>query len=202
MSAPTAHGFEPHLGLAEPRGGDVHALGRGDGPEARDSQLPADDDDGGPGRDAPEVDEADDGRGDEELVGRRVEQLANDRDQALFAGEVTVQPVGEGGEDEDGRGDEVAAVEIREHDGDEGGDGDDAGERQVVRDIHASEITIPTGPCQSDPISGRRVLSVRHPVRRRRDRPCPGPGNLSRSPWNLRVPFQTGAYGRPWRHLR
>ena len=106
--------------------------------------------------------EADEGRGDEKLVGRRVEQLAEHRHHPFPAGQPTVQPIGDRSEGEDGAGDGVAALEVREHDGDHGRDGHNPRQAQVVGEIHAPECTLACRRCQTPvPVSCRmRVISA------------------------------------------
>jgi len=130
------------------------ALGGGDGAEARDEELAADDEHGDPGRDdAGVVGHQDDvGGADHELVGQGVEEHAHGGDLVSAAGEVAVEAVGDAGQDEDDGGDDLllAATEAvgamavegegrREYPDEEGHAGDAAhrdGVGQVHRRIH------------------------------------------------------------------
>jgi len=135
-------GFE----LAELAGLDGEALGGGDGAEAADEELAADDEDGDPRRhDAGVVlDEQDDAGGDHELVGEGVEEDAEGGDLAAAAGQVAVHAVGDGGENEDDRGEnlllarEAVCRELRRQRPDEQRNACDAAQRDGVRQIHGT----------------------------------------------------------------
>jgi len=135
-------GFE----LAELAGLDGEALGGGDGAEAADEELAADDEDGDPRRhDAGvELHQQDDAGGDHELVGEGVEQDAEGGDLAAAAGQVAVHAVGDGGENEDDRGEnlllarEAVCRELRRQRPDEQRNACDAAQRDGVRQIHGT----------------------------------------------------------------
>jgi hypothetical protein len=101
--------LDDSLELAELAGFDGEALGGGDGAEAGDQELAANDQDGDPGgNDAGVIRDQDDvGGGDQELVGEGVEEHADGGDLFAAAGEIAVEAVGDAGEDEDGAGDEL-----------------------------------------------------------------------------------------------
>ena len=95
------------FGFAEVGGGDGIAFGGGDGAEAGDGEFAADDEDGHPGGDAVDLNGGDEGGGDEEFVGDGVEEHADGGDLVPAAGEVAIEEVGEGGDEEDEEGEEV-----------------------------------------------------------------------------------------------
>jgi hypothetical protein len=139
------------LELADLAGFDGEALGGGDGAEAGDEELAADDEHGDPGRDDAGVvgDQDDVGGGDQELVGEGVEEHADGGDLLASAGEIAVEAVGDAGEDEDGGGDELLLATAkadgsvpagererrREHPDEKGYTGD-AAHRDGVGQIH------------------------------------------------------------------
>ncbi len=127
------------------------AFGGSDTAQAGDEELAADDKDGDPGfDDTGSVGDQDDvGRGDHQLVRKRVEQDAHGGDLLAAAGEVAVQAVGHAGQDEDDAGDDLllAAAQTRSamsagegKDGrqypDEQRDTCDTAHRDGVRQIH------------------------------------------------------------------
>ena len=75
--------------------------------------------------------EGDEGRDEEELVGRRIEVGAERRLRPREAGDRAVEPIGQARGDEDAE--RLAVAEVLEQD-EEDRDGDDAEERQEVRD--------------------------------------------------------------------
>jgi len=97
------------LELADLAGFDGEAFCCGDGAEAGDEELAADDEDGDPwGDDAGVVgDQNDEGGRDHELVGEGVKEHAHGGDLVAAAGEVAVEAVGDAGEDEDEGGDDL-----------------------------------------------------------------------------------------------
>jgi hypothetical protein len=123
-------GFE----LADVAGFDGETFRRCDGAESGDEELASNDDDGDPGLDDVRVvlDETDVGGGDEQLVGERVEEHADGGDLAAAAGEVAVDSVGNGEQDEEESGNdlllavEAAAREIGREHPDEDGHREDA----------------------------------------------------------------------------
>ena len=140
-------GFE----LADLGGLDGEAFGGGDGAEAGDEELAADDEDGDPGgHDARVVgDQEDEGGGDHELVGEGVEQHAEGGDLAAAAGEVAVQAVGDGGEDEEGGGEDLllavagrARGNVRREDPDQQRDAGDAAQRDGVGQVHGRDPAV------------------------------------------------------------
>jgi len=127
------------------------AFGGSDAAQTGDEELAADDEDGDPGfDDTGGVGDQDDvGRGDHQLVRKRVEQDAHGGDLLAAAGEVAVQAVGHAGQDEDDAGDDLllAAAQTRSamsagkgKDGrqypDEQRDTCDTAHRDGVRQIH------------------------------------------------------------------
>jgi hypothetical protein len=98
-------GFE----LPDLAGFDGEAFGGGDGAEAGDEELAADDEDGDPGLDDGGVvpDEDDVGGGDQEFIGEGVEEHTHGRDLVAATGEIAVEAVGDAGEDEDDAGDDL-----------------------------------------------------------------------------------------------
>ncbi len=111
-------------------------LGRGHGPESGNGDLAADDDDRHPGRDCPGSDETDESRDDQQLIGSRVEELAQNGDLFFSPGPKTVQHICECSQDEDSEGDDVMAPEISQEHNYENGDGEDAKIGQGERAIH------------------------------------------------------------------
>lgn len=123
---------------------DGEAFGRGDGAEACDEKFSSDDEDGDPGFDDVRVvlDESDVSGGDEQLIGKRIEQHAHCGDLASSAGEEAINSIGDGNKDEEGCNyDFLLAVKTamrevgREHP-DEDGDRGDAAYRDGVGQIH------------------------------------------------------------------
>jgi hypothetical protein len=98
-------GFE----FADLAGFDGEAFGGGDGAQAGDEELAADNEDGDPRlNDAGVVaDEDDVAGGDEEFVRQWVEKHAHSGDLVAAAGEIAVEAVGDAGEDEDDAGDDL-----------------------------------------------------------------------------------------------
>jgi hypothetical protein len=90
-----------------------------------------------------ELHQRDEGGGDQQLVGERIEQHAHGGDLAAFAREIAVNAVGDGSQDENGRSQDfsLAGLLIGEarsaKNPDEQRDRGDAGERDVVGKIHA-----------------------------------------------------------------
>jgi hypothetical protein len=101
--------LDDSLELADLAGLDGEALGRGDGAQARDEKLATDDKDGDPGLDdARGVGNKDDvSRRDHELVGEGIEKDAHGGDLFAATGEVAVETVCNGGENEDDAGDDL-----------------------------------------------------------------------------------------------
>ena len=80
---------------------------------------------------------------DEQLVGERIDELAEGRDLFPAPGQIPVQPVGDGCEAENRGADELvrdaenlAALELRQQHDHEQGHEEDAAERQRVREVH------------------------------------------------------------------
>jgi hypothetical protein len=146
------------LELADLAGFDGEAFGGGDGAQAGDEELAADDKDGDPWLDDVGVvaDEDDVAGGDEEFVGERVEQDAHGGDLVAAAGEIAVEAVGDAGEDEDDAGNDLllAAAEAggavalpgeggRENP-DEQRDAGDTAHRDGVGQVHVRVLNGPT----------------------------------------------------------
>ena len=113
---------------------DDPAATRGEGPEQRDERFAPQEDDDGPERDdaeqgergrsrLPEIDgvDGDEGGDEQQLVGQRVDHLAEGRDLAAGPGQVSVPQVRERGDDEhderDHAGRRAGLQEQRRHDG-------------------------------------------------------------------------------------
>ena len=142
--------------LADLGGVDGESLGCGDGAEAGDEELSADDDDGDPRvYDARVVGDQDDvGRGDHQLVCQRIQQHAQGGDLLAAAGQVAVQAVGDGGEDEDAGGDQLLPTaqqavgcgvggKGRGEDPHQQRHGGDAAERNGVGQVHGPRDAAP-----------------------------------------------------------
>ena len=145
MAATMATIWTTVLSLPRSRGLDGEAFAGGDGAEAADQELAADDEDGDPGlHDVGVVGhEEDEGGGDHELVGEGVEEHAEGGDLAAAAGEVAVEAVGDrGGDEEDGGDDFLLAVgaalpgKAWGEGPDQQRDACDAGQRYGVGQIH------------------------------------------------------------------
>ena len=126
------------LGLPDPGGGDEHALRGGQGAQRRDRELARHDDHHHPGRGELQLDQRDEGGGGEDLVGRRVEELAEPGHLLAPAGEEAVEEVGQRGEQEDRQADELLVLEARlgEQHHDQERHQQDAEEREDVRQVH------------------------------------------------------------------
>jgi hypothetical protein len=136
--------------LADLAGFDGKAFGGGNGTKAGDEKLAADDQDGDPWfNDGGCIGDKDDvGRCDHELVGEGVEQHAHGGDLAAAAGEIAVQAIGDAGQDEDERGDNLllaaakpgCAVSLKGEDGredpDEQRNACDTAHRDGVGQVH------------------------------------------------------------------
>ena len=88
-----------HLEFAQVAGLDGEAFRGGDGAQPTDQKFARDNDHRDPGRDQAgvELNQRDEGGGDEELVGQGIEQDAHGRDLVAAAGEISVDAVGDGG---------------------------------------------------------------------------------------------------------
>src|SRR5271156_1753364 len=123
---------------------DGETLGGGNRAQAADQELPADDEDGNPGLDDVRVvlDERDVGGRNEQLVGKRIEQHAHRCDLSAAAGEVAIDSIRDGNQDEEQRGDNLllampAAVrKMRREHPDEDGHREDPDHRDGVGQIH------------------------------------------------------------------
>ena len=133
-----------HFDFAEIAGVNGEALLRGDGAQAADQEFASDDDHRHPCRDDAgiQLHQGDEGGGDEQLVGQGVEQHAHGGDLMTAPRQVAVESVGDGGGDEDGRGQQFALA-MHPHgeaaagqDPDQHRNAEDAGERNVVRQVH------------------------------------------------------------------
>ena len=87
---------------------DRDALRDADDAQHADGDLAPDDDHGHPGGHPVLCHERDERGGDEQLVGKRVEELPERRDLLAAPRNVTVELVGRRGQDEDGRREQVA----------------------------------------------------------------------------------------------
>jgi len=97
------------LEFAEVAGLDGETFAGGDGAQAADEELSADDEDSDPGLHDRWVigHEEDEGCGDHEFVGERIEEHAEGGYLAAATSEEAIEAVGYGGSDEDGGGDEL-----------------------------------------------------------------------------------------------
>ncbi len=108
-------------------------------------KLAADDDHSHPGRHQRgiELNQRDESGGDQQLVGQRIEQHAHGRDLATFTREISVNAVGDRSQDENGRRQDFSLAGLlaretrRAQNPYEKRNRGDAGERDVVRKIHA-----------------------------------------------------------------
>src|SRR5439155_6193131 len=108
---------------------------RGDGAQARNRELAADDDHYHPGRRQAELDQGDEGRRNQELVGNGVQKRPQRRDLAPPPREPPVQEVRRHGRQEDQQADGLTSVELREENDDQKRNEKDAKEGQCVREI-------------------------------------------------------------------
>ena len=95
---------EQGLRLPQFRGGDDHPFRGGHPAQRRDADLPADHDDSHPRRDPARRDKHRHRGAHEQLVGQRVEQLAQGGDHVVAPRDITVEKVGDRGDDEQGEG--------------------------------------------------------------------------------------------------
>ena len=144
------------LPLAQRVGGDAHALGDGGDAQSGHRHLAGDDDHGDPGRQAIESDERDESRRDEQLVGHRVEELAEDGDRATRACQVAVELVGRRRHREDGDGEDVPVRDVHEEQRHEDRHQEDAGDGDGVGGVDHGRDSTPhphrdpaRGPCGS-----------------------------------------------------
>ncbi len=119
--------------LGQPGGGHDHAHPRCHRPKPGDGQLTTDDHHHDPRRDLVDLEQRDQGRRHQELVGDGIEEGAQGGDLVAAARDDPVEPVGDGGQDEDGRRDQRVDPGRRDEKDDEERDGDDAGHRQADR---------------------------------------------------------------------
>ncbi len=151
--------LEKGLGLAEFVGLDGIAFGGGDAAEAADGEFASDEEDYEPTADGTELNEGDEGGGDEELVSDGIEEGTDGGDLFPAAGEVAVEKISGGGEPEDDEGDEVigddsalpvkddALLQQRRH---QKGDEEDAGQGETVWQIHRSRAVVEIIPDSRD----------------------------------------------------
>src|ERR1039457_2279898 len=98
-----------HLEFSQFAGFDGKATGGSDGAQAAYQKLAANDDDGDPGRNQArvELDEGNEGGGDEKFVGHGIEQNAHGGDLAALASQVAVNAVGHRCGNEQRRGEQL-----------------------------------------------------------------------------------------------
>mgnify|MGYP001641239277 CR=1 FL=1 len=134
--------LEDGLELAEIRCGDDLALARGDHAHAGYDELARHDDEHDPARKRTELYQDQQRRHDEDLIGQRIEELAEIGDFVALARQVPVEPVRRGYKDEDRGGDPALPIRgaetdpfgPRTEDGDhEDGDEQDADDGDDVR---------------------------------------------------------------------
>ncbi len=123
------------LVFAQIAGVDDDPFRRGDRAQAGDDDLPGQHQEHRPGRHAAVGDEHDQGGHDDQLVGQRIEKLAEHRHHAPLAGQPAVDKIGHRGNAEDGCRPEARLAGIREHDDDDQGDRGDPGQGQEVGEV-------------------------------------------------------------------
>jgi len=134
-----------HLELAQFARLNRKTFGRGNRAQPAHQKFAADDDHSHPGRHQRgiELHQRDERGGDQQLVGQRIEQHAHGRDLAALTREIAVNAVSDRGQDENGRRQDFSfpGLLAREtwcaKNPDEQRDRGNAGERDVVRKIHA-----------------------------------------------------------------
>ncbi len=168
------------LALPKPEAGTTTPMDSATPRKPGHRQLAPDDHDGDPGVHHVDLHERDQRRRDEELVGDGVEQGAEPRDLVPAARHAAVEPVGEGGGDEDDGGDQdVDAVGGDQEDDDER-DQHDPDQRQRDGHVHrtrscAGSALGTRGPGTMTPPSNtgtRRDVSRRKQTSRSAARPC------------------------------
>ena len=99
-----------HLEFSQFAGLNREAFRRCDGTQPAHQKFAADDDDRHPCRHQRwiELHQSDEGSRDQKFVGQRIEQHPHGRDLPALAREVSVDAIGHGGEDKDGRGQNFA----------------------------------------------------------------------------------------------
>ena len=148
------------LSLPRPDAGIDQPAGVGHAAQSRHRQLAADHDRHDPRLDHVELDQRDERRGGQQLVGDRIEQLAEHRDLLAAPRQVTVQPVGQRGDAEDqrrrhplGQAQDQVALERGQQHHDQQRDQDDARQGEGVRQVHWP----PTNDAGARPIVADRV---------------------------------------------
>ena len=110
-------------------------LRRGDRAQSGDRELATEDDDDHPRRGQLELNERNESRGDQKLVGDRVEEGAERRDLAAPPRQPAVEKVRRRREEKDQEPDGLAPFELRQENDEEERDQEDAQERQRVREV-------------------------------------------------------------------
>src|SRR5438045_2475776 len=138
-----SYDLDDHLQFAQFAGLDSESLGGGDGTQAADQELATDDDNRNPCRNEAgiQLDQSDERGGDQEFVGQGIEENSHGRDLLAPAGEVAIDTVGDGGGNEDERGQEflfsMNTGETRAgKDPHQQRDAEDATERDGVGQVH------------------------------------------------------------------
>jgi hypothetical protein len=131
------------IDLAERRGGDDEPAREREAAQRRHRELAADDHRHDPGWGEIQLYQRDERRGNQELVGDRVEHLADPGDLAAPPRQVAVEPVGQGGQPEDCRPDNLhlepqhpPALELGHQHHHEQRHQEDPGERERVGQVH------------------------------------------------------------------
>ncbi|MCL6593467.1 MAG: thiamine pyrophosphate-requiring protein, partial [Alicyclobacillus sp.] len=123
-------------GVAEAAGGDLGPAPAGQLAQDGNGHLPAEDRPDHPPGDAGELGQADQGGGDENFVRKGVEGLAELGRLLPHPGRPAVEAVGQGGQHEETRGDQVLVGDVPEEEEDADGGEDDTERRQAVGQIH------------------------------------------------------------------
>lgn len=144
--------LDDHFELAQVAGFDGKSTGRGDRAQAAYQEFAADDDycDPGGNQAGIELNQRNESGGDEKFVGHGIEQNAHGGDLAALAREVSVDAVGHGGGNENGRGEQffraVFAAEVAgRQDPDQQGNAADADQRNGIRQVHRSSASFRKG---------------------------------------------------------
>jgi len=132
-----------HLDLPQRRRRQRLPARMDDAAQDGDGKLAAEDDRHHPGRRESHLNQRQQRRGDEQLVGERIHPLADAGHLAAAPGEKAIEPVGERGHAENGRTEDLvadpedgSAGELREEHDDQQRHQEDAPERDAVRQIH------------------------------------------------------------------
>src|SRR3990172_3072670 len=128
--------FRDHLVFAQLGRGDDQALGGGNAPQSGDGDVPPDDDGRDPRRHPLNLDEGNERRRDQQLVGDRIQELAQGRHLPATPGDAAVQPVGQDRRDKNRRRGVVAGLSVGDQENHEEGDEEDPNQAQRIWQIH------------------------------------------------------------------